>query len=383
VAGLALPIAPRPRPDELPSSWLGRTAACYDVSVAEFRQVLWTAGPSMKARPDVEWDPHEAESVAAGLRVALEVVLSLGLKRRWRGLAVDWLPSTDGSGRARGDLDLAWCHHCLAEAHEAGGAYLEAEAALPLVFCHRHGAWRQDYCRRCRPKHAPRFTWPSSIEFVCGDCGTPLRASRWEQPTPAAYFEPEETAAALPILLAFDGEVRNALLGHPACLPGMEPVPARQFLTVLRDLTRALLAPSALKTSYINLFDCPLLPIMPEHKPHTWGEQPYYELSPSGRAHVLSAVAALLADEPVSRLMSGAHLPFRERLTLEKLLNYVPRWVQALLIRSSAGWPARLRVRVDAHQRQTGMDANDVLAQFNAWRAEREQRQRERTSLIG
>ncbi|NWM25221.1 hypothetical protein GY659_26350, partial [Escherichia coli] len=77
--------------------------------------------------------------------------------------------------------------------------------------------------------------------------------------------------------------------------------------------------PSALKTSYINLFDCPLLPIMPEHKPHTWGEQPYYELSPSGRAHVLSAVAALLADEPVSRLMSGAHLPFRERLTLEKL----------------------------------------------------------------
>ena len=152
--------------------------------------MLWTAGPNMKARPDVEWDPHEAESNAAGLRVALEVVLSLGLKRRWPGLAVDWLPSTDGSGRARGELDLAWCRHCLAEAHEAGGAYLEAEAALPLVFCHRHGAWRQDYCRRCRPKHAPRFTWLSSIEFVCGDCGTSLRASRWEQPTPAVYFEP-------------------------------------------------------------------------------------------------------------------------------------------------------------------------------------------------
>ncbi|MDO7836818.1 MULTISPECIES: TniQ family protein [Sphingomonadaceae] len=381
MTGMAMPIAPRPRPDELPSSWLGRTATCYDMSVAEFRQVLWTTGPSMKARPDVEWTLHEAKSVAAGLRVALEAVLDLGLKRRWPGLAVDWLPSTDGFGRARGELDLAWCRHCLAEAHEAGGAYLEAEAALPLVFCHRHGAWRQDYCRRCRPSHSPRFTWSVGIELVCGDCGTPLRASRWAQPTPAPYFEPEEAGAALPILFAFDGEVRNALLGHPARLPGIEPVPARQFLIVLRDFTRALLAPSLFRTSYINLFDCPLLPIMPEHKPRTWDEQPYHELSPSGRAHVLSAVAALLAGEPVSRLMSGAHLPFREHQTLEKLLHYVPRWVQASLIRSSAGWPARLRARVDAHHRQTGMDVDDVLAQFDAWRAEREQRQR--TSLIG
>ena len=136
----ALPFAPRPRSDELPSSWLGRTAAFYDVSVAELREALWTAGP--KAQPDVRWDPHEARSVAAGLRVALDVVLNLGVKRRWPGLAVDWLPSIDGFGRARGELDLAWCRYCLAEAHEAGGAYLEAEAALPLcgvgVTCATH-----------------------------------------------------------------------------------------------------------------------------------------------------------------------------------------------------------------------------------------------------
>ncbi len=337
----------------------------------------------MNARPDVEWDLHEAESVAVGLRVASEVVLNLGLKGRWAGLAVDWLPSTDGFGRARGELDLAWCRHCLAEAHEAGGAYLDAEAALPLVFCRRHGAWRQDYCRRCRPSHSPRFTWSVGIEFVCGDCGTPLRMSRWAQPTPAAYFKPEETAAALPILFAFDGEVRNALFGHPARLPGIEPVPARQFLNVLRDLTRALLAPSLFRTSYINLFDCPLLPIMPEHKPRTWDEQPYQELSPFGRAHILSAVVALLADEPVSCLMSGAHLPFHEHQTLEKLLDYVPRWMQATLIRNSTAWPARLGVRVDAHQRRTGMDVEDVLAQFDAWRAERGQRDRERILLSG
>jgi len=383
VAEVAFPIAPCPLPDELPSFWVGRTAAWYDVSVADLRQVLCPADPKSKTRPDVKWDAQEASCIAAGLRVALEVVTSLELKRRWPGLAVDWLPSTDESGRARGDLDLAWCGLCLAEAHEAGGAYLDAEAALPLIFCHRHGSWRQDFCRRCHPRHAPHFTWSGGVEFVCGDCGAPLRTSRWPGPTPVALVEPEEATAALPILFAVDCEVREALLGRAARLPGLEPVPAHQFLCVLRDLTRALLAPDQFKTSYINLFDCPLLPAMPEYKPQTWDEQPYCELSPMARAHVLSAVVALLADEPVGRLMSGAHRPWKGHQTLESLLTGTPRWVQAMLIRSSAAWPASLRARVDGHHRQTGMDVDDVLAQFDAWRAEREQQQRERTSLIG
>jgi hypothetical protein len=45
-------------------------------------------------------------------------------------------------------------------------------------------------------------------------------------------------------------------------------------------------------------------------------------------------------------------------------------------------WPVRLRVRVEAHHLRTGMDANDILRQFRAWRAELEQRNRERVSLI-
>ena len=380
---MALPVAPRPYLDELPSSWLGRTAAWYDVSVAELRQVLCPVDSNSMARPDVEWDVREASCVAAGLRVAPEIVTSLELKRRWPNLSVNWLPSTDDGGRARGDLDLAWCRVCLAEAHEAGGAYLDAEAALPLIFCHRHEACRQDFCRRCHPRHAPHFIWSGGVEFVCGDCAAPLRTSRWPGPTPAAFVEPEEAAAALPILLAIDREVRNALLGRAARLPGLEPMPAHQFLRVLRDLTRALLAPDQFKTSDINLFDCPLLPVMPEYKPQTWDEQPYCELSPMARAHVLSAVVALLADEPVGRLMSGAHRPWHGYRMLERLLADAPRWVQAMLIRSSVTWPAPLRARVDRHHRQTGMDVDDVLAQFDTWRAQREQQQRERTSLIG
>ncbi|QQV79423.1 hypothetical protein H5J25_20310 (plasmid) [Sphingomonas aliaeris] len=193
----------------------------------------------------------------------------------------------------------------------------------------------------------------------------------------AAAFHGDRLDSAAP------ARVSLGVFGRAARLPGLEPMPAHQFRRVLRDLTRALLAPDQFKTSYINLFDCPLLPAMPEYKPQTWDEQPYCELSPFGRAHVLSAVVALLADEPVGRLTLGAHRPWHGHRTLETLLADAPRWVQAMLIRSSVTWPAPLRARVDGHHRQTGMEVDDVLAQFSAWRAERERQQRERTSLIG
>ena len=80
--------------------------------------------------------------------------------------------------------------------------------------------------------------------------------------------------------------------------------------------------------------------------------------------------------------MSGVRLAY-ERHSLEWLLASTPRWVQATLVRESPRWPAPLRGRVVAHHRRTGLDVDDILEQFGAWLDEREQRLRERTSLIG
>lgn len=308
--------------------------------------------------------------------------MRLNLKRRWPWLVTAWLPRTDGKGRARGELDLAWCHVCLAEGHATGGAYLDAEAALPLIFCHRHGTWRQDFCRRCQPHHEPRFSWRSRIEFTCADCGVPLRTNYWSGPRPASDCGSEEVSGALNLLVAFDGELRKALVRRSASLTGIGQVSARQFLAVLDGLTRALLAPDINRTSRINLFNSPLLPNMPNHEPQTWEEQPFHELSPAYRAHVSSAVIGLLSDEPVSRLMSGVRPAYKWQ-SLEWLLSTTPKWVQAMLIQNCKDWPAPLRVRVGLHHSRTGLDVADILAQFLAWLAEEEQRQRERVSLIG
>jgi hypothetical protein len=378
----ALPIAPRPHSDELISSWLARIAACYEVSMIELRQELSQGSSGTKVRADVGWKGSEAKSAAQRLRVDQDAIMRLNLKRRWPWLVTAWLPRTDGKGRARGELDLAWCHACLAEGHTTGGAYLDAEAALPLIFCHRHGTWRQDFCRRCQPHHEPRFSWRNWIEFTCTDCGVPLRTNHWSGPRPASDCRSEEVSAALNLLFAFDGELRKALLGRSASLTGVGQVSARQFLAVLDGLTRALLAPDVNRTSRINLFNSPLLPNIPNHEPQTWEEQPFHELSPAYRAHVSCAVIALLSDEPVSRLMSGVR-PAYERYSLEWLLASTPKWVQATLVRESIRWPAPLRARVVAHHRRTGLDVDDILEQFRAWLVEREQRLRERMSLIG
>nr|WP_282098045.1 TniQ family protein [Sphingomonas sp. S2M10] len=377
-----MPIAPRPHSDELISSWLARIAACYEVSITELRQELSPDSPGTKVRADVGWKGSEANSAAQRLRVDQDAIMRLNLKRRWPWLVTAWLPRTDGKGRARGELDLAWCHVCLAEGHATGGAYLDAEAALPLIFCHRHGTWRQDFCRRCQPHHEPRFSWRSRIEFTCADCGVPLRTNYWSGPRPASDCGSEEVSGALNLLVAFDGELRKALLRRSASLTGIGQVSARQFLAVLDGLTRALLAPDINRTSRINLFNSPLLPNMPNHEPQTWEEQPFHELSPAYRAHVSSAVIGLLSDEPVSRLMSGVRPAYKWQ-SLEWLLSTTPKWVQAMLIQNCKDWPAPLRVRVGLHHSRTGLDVADILAQFLAWLAEEEQRQRERVSLIG
>lgn len=378
----ALPIAPRPHADELVSSWLARTAACYEVSVTELRQSLSSSGSGVVKRPDVGWKASDAKAIAKRLRIDPAVISRLDLKHRWPRLATAWLPRTDRKGRARGELDLAWCHVCLAEGHAGGGAYLDAEAALPIAFCHRHRTWRQDFCPGCHPYDEPRFIWQSRVEFVCGDCGVPLRVHRWRGPRPAIDSRPEETSTALNLLISFDREFRKALLGGHAHLPFVGVVSSRQFLAVVRDLTRALLAPDVNRTSRTNVFNSPVVPNMPIHEPPSWDEHPFQESSPAMRAHLSCAIIALLADEPISRLMSGVRPAF-EWPSLEWLLGSTPKWVQAMLIQNRKHWPASLRARVDLHHQRTGLNIADVLAQFHAWLAERERRQHERMSLIG
>lgn len=297
-------------------------------------------------------------------------VAALDLRRVWPDFATDWLPSIGAGGRARGELDLSWCHECLKQGHASGGTYLDREAALPLIICHRHLTWRFDFCRFCRPKKQPRFAWlDGAVDLVCGDCHRLLRnparrswAVSWGSDNPhlGRVFE---------ILLLFESCLRSAWLGRAVRLEGVGEVAPAEFLALVADLTQALLGPNPPGLSLINYYDCGLLSDVPRHRPDFWHQPTYPELSPMYRAWVLSAVIAIVSAEETSLLFTGLYWsryarPPTEVKSLEWLFEGAADLVQAMLVRGSARWPACLRERMRVLHDRSGIDVDAVFARY-------------------
>lgn len=93
------------------------------------------------------------------------------------------------------------------------------------------------------------------------------------------------------------------------------------------------------------------------------------------RAKVLCAVIAIISREEISVLFSlwywtrssGSEVKTQK---LEWLFENATTRVQAMLIRGSERWPAALRERMRVLHEASGIDVDDVLARFEAIRAE-------------
>ncbi|TCM20914.1 MULTISPECIES: TniQ family protein [unclassified Novosphingobium] len=374
-AKTVLPVAPRPRPCELVSSWLGRTAAQYDLETPQLLDWLAPNGAMPRNRPDVTWQEDEAAQVITACRAEPADIRGLQLAEVWPRLVVNWLPAPGRGGRMRGNLDLNWCRQCLDEAHRSGGAYLDRETALPLNFCHRHCSWRHDFCDNCDPRHEPRFVYADPVEFVCADCGHAPRNPGKFAPRYAASETWQPDGVRFARLMAFERQLRRAILGQNAYLTGAGPVTSRQMLDVVGDLTWALLAPQIGTGSLINSFSRPHRHWVRDHRPCTFSPSFYCELSPVYRAWVLSAVQTLLAPRPPAGRSSVREEAGNQPRDLEWLLLWAFPTLQAMLISRSARWPRRLRERVArmaGHPELRHIDVAAELAKLDA-RCAREQ----------
>lgn len=101
-----LPVAPRAHPDELISSWLGRTAAVYDMDVDRLRASLLRNGDVAPNGVDVGLDPDERDRIAEAFGLAPGCVAALDLGQAWPNLAVDWLRCINRARDAPGPLLL-------------------------------------------------------------------------------------------------------------------------------------------------------------------------------------------------------------------------------------------------------------------------------------
>lgn len=374
--GKPLPIAPRPRAGELVISWLLRTAAYYEADAATFVRFLLPSDGTVRSRLNLNLAESDIDRLADAFRLPREQVAHLDLARAWPGLNTDWLSDVGRTVRARGESHLSWCRMCLEEGHLSGGAFFDRETALPLSLCHRHQYWRVDSCQRCVPRQPPEFCRMDGVtEVACGDCHRLLRV-------PGRPIWPEEWASddrhmvrKFEILLAFERCLRAALLGYPVRLEGVGRVEAAEFLALVDDLTWALLAPNLSSTSLINRYGCDFLFVQASYKERKWSRTAYRQLGPMARAWVLSAIIAIISSEEISLLFSGRYWARHDRKPgarrLEWLFDNAAVWVQAMLIRQSAHWPARLRERMQALELSFKFDVDEVLDDFHIWQEAR------------
>lgn len=182
-----LPIAPRPFPSELISSWLARTACRYDVSLAAMVRHL--GGEACLRRigaPALDYDPPAPliAAVARALRLSVVEIGAHDLKaiwprRPWHRFAWAHVGPHPVTGRLyhTQQLAVAWCPLCLRDDRQDRGVmYLRQQWTLATCgYCHRHQVPLQDICPACHASDRARFvTVGCTTLIVCRSCGSAL-----------------------------------------------------------------------------------------------------------------------------------------------------------------------------------------------------------------
>ncbi|WP_459464760.1 TniQ family protein [Rhizobium sp. No.120] len=164
-----LPIAPRPYPDELISSWQGRVACRYGCTPADIehwlghgdRPPVFGSFELQEYRPD----PLTLRSWARAARLKIADVEAMILSRLVR--PIDWFVA---DRRERGI-----CPDCLDEDVSVGrDHYFRREwSHIEAAACRKHRRMLQDWCGRCFARGQFRFDCiEEEARLICGHCST-------------------------------------------------------------------------------------------------------------------------------------------------------------------------------------------------------------------
>lgn len=191
-----LPVAPRPYPDELLSSWLGRVACRYGLCADELAGRLSGAGaPDLHAAPIDDMAPSAAETRlwARACRVDPERLRRMALTRRYPDRPRCWFGREGPEWRpSRGSTPA--CLACF-DADRADGrdAYLRAAWTLAeRCVCSVHGRFLTDRCPQgCGRLQVGFRLHDGRARPVCARCGQNLAGGAGEggQPHDQAAIE--------------------------------------------------------------------------------------------------------------------------------------------------------------------------------------------------
>ncbi|MBV8968567.1 MAG: TniQ family protein [Verrucomicrobia bacterium] len=242
----ALPLAPRPIPGELISSWLLRVSFANGLTLAQLIEAIETRFPEVsleRAFIDDQLLPRARSALANFLRVSEDKVNANELAQQFPMLPPEWIlrpvnwdlgsPDRFAQGKAR----YAFCPFCLQEMiSETRTVWIRSEWALVFqTHCARHRVPLFERCAVCFVED-PLFPITN---------GSPAIASCWKCGSVLLSYDPDEKASSI---LADVMSLESAILALTA---GFPPDPrwargssAQAFLEKLRKLVQYLTTPA-------------------------------------------------------------------------------------------------------------------------------------------
>lgn len=334
----ALPLAPRPHPDEAISSWVRRMAARYDVSGSTLS--AFVLGLPVGQDGDFTALDHRGD-------LALETALAAAAKvdrSRIGGLRV---VAEDGSSSCWHRQAAAWCPDCLrADVDRCGEVHERAVWRLGCcVICPVHVRQLEHVCPRCE-RHSPCQYQPLSglLRLVCGSCDRPVDS--WSPSRPwldarIGGFGILQTPALTQMIMALQADLLAALGG--AAIPTGQwgcKRSGRQLLAIAMDLTIATVLSAEL--SIEPRFD-------PASRMRHWSPSSSHEritlaaLPPYTASGLMALIAALLQD--LGGRVVTVHQWRPENVTMPldaaSILGWLNKVGRSYLSVMALGWDAR------------------------------------------
>ena len=316
-----LPLAPKPLPDELFSSWLLRLAATNAISLSELLEGLQAAFPGSLTGVrllDHSLPDHTLQALSQFARAPVAVLRNLDLARKLPRLNVDSLLRVTSSPRWRtltlgNSFRYGFCQECLAEQQIAHIRWDWCVA--PIVSCVKHRTELLDRCPACGWVEPITFSlaFDSSLRILCRTCGWDLARSS------------ERTISDDDALHFLESAYRAALLGNTPRLNLLGRVATTSFQRFVEDMFQALVH---------------IIPI-----PGNWSSPSRSSLE-FPRSSLVRIIAQLVWNSIPAPDASTRQARFRRCLAIwSKLFMVMPESQGASLEGSSRNWPPTFNKR--------------------------------------
>lgn len=191
-----LPVAPRPYPDELISSWVDRVSCRYGLSRTALLAASSPSLPSGSASRRLDWQADLADLAVLGeaCRIDPGLLRRLDLAEMHPAWPRHWFSWAGYEPGHWGDIAPAFCRRCFRDDMAAGrDAYLRQAWARALGMCQAHHEPLTRSCAWCGTACGPRRSWRLGLSqnvarYVCRRCGHFVD----QQPSPGRVDDPSD-----------------------------------------------------------------------------------------------------------------------------------------------------------------------------------------------